>query len=561
MERRGTAQHIAHATWGWGDITLPISATIEAPEWVNSGATITGGLDLLGLRLPVQIIGGTLLDGVTTVTPQVRYIAFRAWLIHRYGQTGLPDSWQRFTDFALRIESALVIGNLMEDRGIGGLIGADQAVIRLETNTPTVAISPLVKSPASTIYAGPSDQLGITKARDDAVPALVIERGNPLALLVERRLSSVPLIRRLIEDEALSEVSQDDLRELGAVARIDQIPDDEREALLAGIIPAAPRPKERARIGTYTALLTLASTLKAYPSERDLFEAACSKGRFGEPALDHAADGWTTYGVRDVIAVTQEAVLSAVMTEITTSTDNGLSGVDRASVIASLMERVEEHSTALRELKLLAPSESVTDLSFRQLWSRMEQQVAPGLEHRHGISRWDSSLVESTVYGLAQRAGAGALSLAVVAWILASLRVASAVRESGLGFANLSYQGLRRLGLRDVVLPELERFHREDRPLRDVAAELAYRTVHQHLLIAWSRLQADLRRDVALLATEGDKWCARGKGFGGGRTASRLQQALGWLEQLRLIDASGITADGEVVRQTGLRILATGGAA
>ena len=48
---------------------MPIAETIQAPTWVSSGAVITGGLDLLGLRLPVQFIGGTLLDGVTTVTP------------------------------------------------------------------------------------------------------------------------------------------------------------------------------------------------------------------------------------------------------------------------------------------------------------------------------------------------------------------------------------------------------------------------------------------------------------------------------------------------------------
>jgi hypothetical protein len=95
---------------------MPIAKTVQAPSWVSSGAVITGGLDLLGLRLPVQFIGGTLLDGVTTVTPSVRYIAFRAWLIQRYGQSGQPDSWQNFTDFSARLECALVLGNLLEDR-------------------------------------------------------------------------------------------------------------------------------------------------------------------------------------------------------------------------------------------------------------------------------------------------------------------------------------------------------------------------------------------------------------------------------------------------------------
>lgn len=119
---------------------MPIAATLQAPTWVSSGAVITGGLDLLGLRLPVKFIGGTLLDGVTTVTPSVRYLAFRAWLIHRYGQSGQPDRRQDFTDFASRIESALVLGNLTQDRSIGGLIGTDQALARMDANMPQVGI-------------------------------------------------------------------------------------------------------------------------------------------------------------------------------------------------------------------------------------------------------------------------------------------------------------------------------------------------------------------------------------------------------------------------------------
>lgn len=548
----------ANSNGGFGN-NVPISDAIDAPQWISSGAVIAGGLDLLGLRLPVQTIGGTLLDGITTVTPQVRYVAFRAWLIHRYGQTGLPDSWRSFTEFALRIESALVLGNLANDRRIGGLIGADEAVRRLDGDTPLVSISALVKSPAATIYAGPSDQLGVTRTRDDAVPALVIERGQPLAQLTERRLATVPLIRRLLEDPSITQASLDELREIGAVARIDQIPDDERDALLASIVPPNPRPNDRPRIATYTALLSLASVLKTCPSEQDLFEAACSKQRFGDPVLDRAADGWTTYCVRDAIAVTQESVLSAVMTEVTTHPDEGLTGVNGSTVIASLMERVDEHASGLQDLGLLALSESISDLSFRELQRRIDQSVGSSIEHRNGLSRWGSALSETMVYQLSWRVGAGALTLAVVAWILAALRVGRGVREGGQDFGNLSHQGWRRMGLREVILPELERFHRENLPLREVAAELAYRTVNQHLQIAWSRLQADPRRDVALLTTEGNTWYARGKGFGGGRTASRLAQAVGWLQQLRLIDAGGITPDGEVVRQDGLRILSTGG--
>ena len=537
---------------------MPIAKTIQAPTWVSSGAEISGGRDLLGLRLPVQHIGGTLLNGITTGTRSVRYLAFRAWLIYRYGRSGQPDRWQAFTDFAARIESALVLSNLSQDRSITELVGSEEALKQLDGNMPNVAVSALTQSPASTIYAGASDQLGITKSRDYAVPALVAERGVPLAKALDRTLSAVPIIEKLLSRQDIEQASVDNLRELGAVARIDQVPNEERELLIAAIIPAEPLTREHARIGTYAALLALASQLNARPSEANLFDAACSMARFGEPILDQVADGWTSYCVRDSIAVTQEAVMEAVMNEIIASPDGGQGGVDSEFVISGLMERIEEHDAALRDLGLLGTDESTSDLSFRELQSRIDNHLSVDSILVNGILRWPHMLTEPALYRRAFAASAGALSLAVVAWLLAQRRVGDAVRENGQAHGRLSYQGWRRMGLRDVILPELERFQREDRSLREVAAEMAYSTVQQHLQITWSRLQVDLRRDVALLTAEGNKWYSRGKDFRGGRTASRLDRALGWLGQLDLIDDDGITADGEVVLKQALGVLSEG---
>ena len=214
---------------------------------------------------------------------------------------------------------------------------------------------------------------------------------------------------------------------------------------------------------------------------------------------------------------------------------------------------------ALRDLDLLGESESIVDLSYRELLTRVEKRVIPDSVVTSGIRRWPAELIETKLYRLSQKYRAGSLTLAVVAWVLAELRVGDAVRESGeRDDWHLSHQGGRRLGMKEVILPELDRFKREDRSVREVAAELAYRTVQQHLQIAWSRSQADLSRDVALLTAEGPKWLSRGNGYAGGRTASRLQQALGWLTQLKLIDKNGITADGSVVLDRALSILAKG---
>ena len=168
--------------------------TIQAPTWINSGAKVTGGLDLLGLRLPVQTIGGTLLNGITTITPSIRYLGIRAWMILRYGQTGLPDSWASFTESSARLETAIVLANLHQDNSISGLIGANQALERLHSNTTTLSTAPLVQAPASTIYAGPSDQLRISGTRGEAVPGLDALRGMPLAQLIDKKFSQTPLM-------------------------------------------------------------------------------------------------------------------------------------------------------------------------------------------------------------------------------------------------------------------------------------------------------------------------------------------------------------------------------
>jgi hypothetical protein len=537
---------------------MAITKTIEAPEWVDSGSELTGGLDLLGLRIPVQTIGGALLDGVTTVSPSIRYIGLRAWLIHRYAESRRPDSWREFTDFAGYVESALVLGNLTSDRSIYGLIGTDEGLLRLDASSDKVKLSSLVKTPAATVYAGPSDQLGVSWNRDDKVPGLFGERGKPLAFAVEETLGKLSLIGRLFDDHPPEEISREDLSELGEVARIDRIPGKEREALLVAVIPEKPLSRERARIGTYTALLTLAKQKGAVPAEADLFNAACSYKRFGEPLLDPMADGWLTYCVRDAIAVSHEAVLAAVMGEVTLGADGGKAGMEGDAVVQELMARVEEHNPPMRDLKLLGADESALDLSFKEFYGRVEALLGRGLEQEKGIARWTAAVDEQVLCKAALRAGAGALSLAVLSRIMATIRVGGAVREDVVEFGNLSYQGRRRLGLREVILPGIAQLLADDPPFRDVAAAFAYQVVHQHLQIAWSRLQVDPQRDVALLTAEGKRWYSRGKTYSGGRTQSRLQQAIGWMQQLGLVDADGLTADGEAILTRALKVLSEG---
>jgi hypothetical protein len=83
-----------------------------AADWVSFDADVADGLDLLGLRAPVQAIGNELFNGVTTVTPKLRYFSVLTWIILRYARARLPDAWTPFVEFAAAQEAVVVMANL-----------------------------------------------------------------------------------------------------------------------------------------------------------------------------------------------------------------------------------------------------------------------------------------------------------------------------------------------------------------------------------------------------------------------------------------------------------------
>src|SRR5690349_4514706 len=73
---------------------------VSVPDCVSFEADKTAGLDLLGLRPPVQALGNALFDGVTTVTPKLRYMSVISWIVWRYAQARRPEKRSDF--FRLR---------------------------------------------------------------------------------------------------------------------------------------------------------------------------------------------------------------------------------------------------------------------------------------------------------------------------------------------------------------------------------------------------------------------------------------------------------------------------
>lgn len=534
---------------------MPLPDALPPPSRVNIGAEPIQGLDLLGLRLPVQAIGNFLLNGVTTVTPSVRYLSLQAWIVFSYASARLPDNWTAFRTFASRVEAAVALGNLLVDPKIVGAIGVDKARRALEEEGSSVALQEMVSQLAVSTYAGPSEQLGITFARDSGIPGLTRERGMPLAEMIKGTVAETSLGPRCSQGETLVRASRAELRELGGALFLRDIPDREADLLTEILMPSAPAPKDLPRIRTYAILLALADRLRRRPREEDVFDEARSPERHLDPLLHQTLDGWLRYSVRDVIAASHEAVLREIVDAVRSLSPEAGRPVRAEDAIGMMLAEHDAQRQVLRDLDLLEPDEDPLQWKFEDLRERLDQRTSEQ-EISGGLARWRHPIGELEVAQLALTSGSGALALLAVAWLLASRRTEPWVSTSSEPFDIRADLGWSRIGLFDVIEPAIRRFRRERLSLLSVMAELAYSTVTQHLQIAWSRMAVDPEHDVATLISDGHLWWHRNRGVAAGRTASRLLQAIGWIEQLRLIGPEGLTRRGGRILDRTLATLA-----
>ena len=514
-----------------------------APTWVDIGAQSSPGLDLLGLRLPVQYLGSLSLDGVTSVTPSVRYLSFLSWIAHSYASARRPDRAEDYRSFAASAETAIVLGNLLLDRGTPGLIGSDEGGELVDGNRDPLPLEPLVRQLAVRIYANPATQLGLVFPRESGVPGLTQERGLPLALAMADRAASCRLGGLLARGETIESARREDLIELGRLVAVRAIPDAERALLLAAILPPDPRDQDLPRIGSLALLLALASRHRRVPEESDLFEEARAPKRRLPPELHAALDGWLRYSVRDLLAAAGEAAFGKVLRSLEESggTEHA---VEAARVVEARVVAEEKQLRPLRELGLVCSGETLARLRFETFHQRIVGLARTPRAVSGGLARWTGGLDEWTLTSATLDGAAPSLTLLLAAWSLAVLRTEPWTLAKAEPFEGRAGLGASRMGLAEVVGPAVEGLRRRNPTLREAAAEIVYRVVDQHLRVAWSRMATDARRDVAALTSDESLWQRREKPVRAARTASRLAQAIGWLVQLELVGPKGLTAAG-----------------
>lgn len=535
---------------------------IPAPSWITFAADQTQGLDLLGLRAPVQSIGNGLLNGLTSVTPKLHYLSIQCWITWRYLKARLPNDSGTFQRFAAAQEATIAMAGVLRDGNTTNIVGANKARTLVASESRMLPLDPLVKNIAFNIYASANRQLGLTLESEWGIDGLSKERGLELAQAFDVNIAATAYSQRLAKRPKLDRIARRDIEELSKAFSLTSLTQREKTILINSILPSqlisTTEEKHRAekqRLSTFALLLWLSSYQAAMPDEYDVFRASCRPPPKLPSIFDETLDGWLGYTIRDLIAVTHEAVLAAVMAEVDAGSARDGAPPPAAGVITALLGAINEHNDILRQVGVLQTNESVRRMSFNQIADRVVLLCKDKETSRNGLRRWRGGLSESDLYGDALQAGAGAAALLPIAWCLASHRVSTlptAPTEASRKL--LSIGQMFQIGLQDVILPKVQEYRQRNPPYLEVMSDLIIRTVQQHLRVAWSRFATPNGKDVSVLVADTESW-ARNNGFAAGRTESRLAVAIDWLQQLALINGDGITASGRRVLDRALATL------
>lgn len=516
------------------------------PELVKTEAIPSSGMDLLGLRSPAESIAYSMLNGITTVTPNVRYLSIRAWIIFRYANLEALDDRKEFMAFAHKVECSLVMGNLLNDPSTPYLIGKDSAVKSLNGDEDSLELKQLVKSPATNIYAGPTQELKIAW-RGKRVPGITEERGLPLAMTVDEVFQDIELPLSITSGKETQAFTRERLKAFGHSFPLRNPSGEERDLLINLIIPEHPSPDEVSRVSTYCLILHLCREAAREIDEDHIFKAVTANDIGSIPSeLHEVCEGWARFVVRDMLVASHEAAVALVVKHIQETSD-GKNRKPRNEILAELTS--EELS---RGLAVFGFPKELIDKPIADFCITLDECLND-IRRVGNINRWDSSLDELAIIQAAQATSAGMITLPM-AWWIAAKRMEPGLQDEIPHFDLDGHRASARIGVRDVILPEVNSWPESTDTVNDVIARLLARSVDQHLRIAWSRLAREPWKDVSALGSDGDDWLYCND-LSNGRATSRLYQAINWLRQLDLIDDTGLSQDGDDVLQTRLAVL------
>ena len=195
----------------------------------------------------------------------------------------------------------------------------------------------------------------------------------------------------MINRALLERVPRADIEQLGEQMCLDDLPTREKVILIDALFPTNPIDNaEGRRIAILALLLWLSARKHTWIDQIDLFDAA----RELPDAFRTALDGWLDYQIRDVIAVTHETVMDAVMAEVDSLLARRRAPALASDVVATLLSATDEHNDALRLIGLLADGETVERISFAEMSDRVRPACQNRQTYENRLRRWHGGLLK-----------------------------------------------------------------------------------------------------------------------------------------------------------------------
>lgn len=533
-------------------------STLLIPEWVIDSSKPARGVDLLGLRIQAQRVSNDLLNGITTISPRIRYLSFRAWVIFKYFSLNLPDEWKSFIEFDSRMEAAFVIGNLQVNPNETQLAGNDKAGEKIAQNSDEITLERLVKQLAYQAYSGPSQQLLIdSDERNSGIPTLNEDRGNKLAEIINGLLINSTFINNLHTNSYKNTFSKEELEELGNILKIGNLDDKERDLLIDIVIPSNPQKTNRyddlPRIKSYCLLLWIAQSTQKMIDEDAIFKFVSNTSSELPEILQNTRLGWLTYLTSDMFSVVSEAALELIKDVI--NTDNELKHpVNYNIVLNNIINNENLINNTFLDFKIISKNESYKDLGFNELYSRV-QGLLGILNNIKGINLWESEINELNIISLAKSKDFQIASLLPLSLLITHFRFKDVGFDTKNEIINEIKTGFNEPNYHDFIKTKINEWISNNTGLQEVIAYLLNYVIELHNRIVWSRLAFDTKRNTVIVLKDNDEWRTTENKFRGGRTQSRLKQAIGWLSELSLLDSHGITELGENVLRNRIELI------
>jgi hypothetical protein len=434
-----------------------------------------------------------------------------------------------------------------------GVVGAEKGSALLLEAGSSVEMERLVSQLVTIMYTGPSIDLGVNFRRDSNITGITSELGQPLIEIIHEQVFNTSIVNKIINSKSVTSYARVEIQELGKILSIDEIPANEREKLIGCVLPSESRPdgwgKDIRRVATYCLLLTVAKNNHRTPRASDVLEMAMLDISDVPSFYTEVLNGWLIYLIRDLLAVVHEIALERVVVELSSNKQKQFKTSD---IVREILSNEGEINKSLRNMNLLKPDESYTNLTYSSLLERVIPNSGP--TNTNGLVRWSEMMInEEQLISELLTHGIGVVGLLPIVWILISHRLDDENISSPMA-DYLSHNGWSRIGLKQVVRPILEEWEKDDTNFSHMVSDLILRTIDQHIRITWSRMSRDMLKDVSVLSVDGENLKFK-KDFEGGRTDSRLSFATGWLRQLQLIDDEGITTDGKNILTRSEQIL------